>query len=165
LAGRSDKILLIQGPADEAMVHEVLTGLGGIPFLLVRDLPITRLAAVLSHACLVIGNDSGISHLTAALGVPTLAIFGPTDPCCWAPRSDRAFWLQSQAACAPCSREQLRSCEKQQCLEGITIEQVMAFIADKEMISDTTASHERGAIPRPPNVLQHGEAGISVPPP
>ncbi|MCB1102996.1 MAG: hypothetical protein KDL10_11560, partial [Kiritimatiellae bacterium] len=32
-----------------------------------------------------IGNDSGITHLAAACGVPTLAIFGPTDPAVWAP--------------------------------------------------------------------------------
>jgi ADP-heptose:LPS heptosyltransferase len=32
-----------------------------------------------------VGNDSGVSHLAAALGVPTIAVFGPTDPTVWAP--------------------------------------------------------------------------------
>lgn len=44
------------------------------------------LALWLSQARLYIGNDSGITHLAAATGTPTLALFGPTDPAIWAPR-------------------------------------------------------------------------------
>jgi len=47
---------------------------------------LSGLANWLSGARLYIGNDSGITHLAAATGVPTLALFGPTDPCKWAPR-------------------------------------------------------------------------------
>ncbi len=45
-----------------------------------------ELAAWLRGAKLYIGNDSGITHLAAAMGIPTLAIFGPTNPTKWAPR-------------------------------------------------------------------------------
>lgn len=44
------------------------------------------LAAWLGSASLYVGNDSGISHLAAAVGVPVVALFGPTDPAVWAPR-------------------------------------------------------------------------------
>ncbi len=40
----------------------------------------------LARASLYIGNDSGITHLAAAVGTPVLAMFGPTDPAVWAPR-------------------------------------------------------------------------------
>lgn len=50
-----------------------------------------ELAAWLSGARLFVGNDSGITHLAAALGVPTLALFGPTDPRVWAPRGARVI--------------------------------------------------------------------------
>jgi len=46
------------------------------------------LARELTAARLYIGNDSGITHLAAATGCPTVAIFGPTDPSVWAPRGD-----------------------------------------------------------------------------
>ncbi|MFP4501845.1 MAG: glycosyltransferase family 9 protein [Candidatus Hydrogenedentota bacterium] len=45
-----------------------------------------ELAGVLASARLYIGNDSGITHLAAAAGCPTVAVFGPTEPAVWAPR-------------------------------------------------------------------------------
>ncbi len=53
-----------------------------------------ELAAWLRGARLYIGNDSGITHLAAALGVQTLAIFGPTDPAQWAPRGSNVTVVQ-----------------------------------------------------------------------
>jgi heptosyltransferase-3 len=49
-----------------------------------------ELACWLATARVYIGNDSGITHLAAAVGIPVVAIFGPTDPAVWAPRGDRA---------------------------------------------------------------------------
>ncbi len=148
LASTGHQILIIEGPADEAAAAEVVAGLGDIRYLLVRDLPIARLAALLGFASLFIGNDSGISHVAAALNKPTIALFGPTDPFVWAPRNDRAFWLQGRTACAPCTGDEQRSCKQQQCLDSITVEAVMALIAEKGLINDTAAFHDRRAIPR-----------------
>lgn len=47
------------------------------------------LACWLKRARMYIGNDSGITHLAAAIGVPTIAIFGPSDPSIWAPIGDQ----------------------------------------------------------------------------
>jgi len=49
-------------------------------------LPLPTLAGLLSGCVLHIGNDSGIAHLAAAVGVPVCVLFGPTDPDTWAPR-------------------------------------------------------------------------------
>src|SRR5262249_25152475 len=50
-----------------------------------------ELARWLAGARLYIGNDSGISHLAAAVGTPVIALFGPTDPVVWAPRGSRVL--------------------------------------------------------------------------
>jgi len=50
-----------------------------------RSLPLRTLAAVLARASVYLGNDSGVSHLAAAAGAPTVAVFGPTDPDRWSP--------------------------------------------------------------------------------
>lgn len=57
--------------------------------------PLGVLAAVLRHAGLYVGNDSGATHLAAACGVPTLALFGPTDPRVWAPEGDHVTALRA----------------------------------------------------------------------
>jgi ADP-heptose:LPS heptosyltransferase len=48
-----------------------------------------ELAGWLASARVFIGNDSGITHLAAAVGTPVVAIFGPSDPAVWAPRGAR----------------------------------------------------------------------------
>jgi hypothetical protein len=52
----------------------------------VRFTDLYELACWLASAHLYIGNDSGITHLAAAVGIPVVALFGPTDPSVWAPR-------------------------------------------------------------------------------
>jgi ADP-heptose:LPS heptosyltransferase len=52
-----------------------------------------ELACWLAHADLFIGNDSGITHLAAAVGIPVIALFGPTDPAVWSPRGERVTVL------------------------------------------------------------------------
>lgn len=54
------------------------------------------LACWLASARAYIGNDSGITHLAAAVGMPVVAIFGPTDPALWAPRGDRVRVVSGQ---------------------------------------------------------------------
>ena len=58
------------------------------------------LAKHLGAARAYLGNDSGPTHLAAQLGLPTLALFGPTDPTRWAPRGPRARILAPDAPCA-----------------------------------------------------------------
>lgn len=55
----------------------------------VRFKDLYELARWLARARVYIGNDSGITHLAAAVGTPVVAIFGPTDPAVWAPRGER----------------------------------------------------------------------------
>jgi len=60
----------------------------------VEDL--SELAALLAGASLYIGNDTGITHLAAAAGANTLALFGPTNPAVWSPRGERVRILHSE---------------------------------------------------------------------
>ena len=70
--------LHVRGPAEE---HLPVPG-GTVEAF---NWPLRALAAVLSRASLFLGNDSGAAHLAAASGVPTLSLFGPTDPALWSP--------------------------------------------------------------------------------
>ena len=85
--------ILIAGPQDEEVVAQVIAEAGATPT--VRDLSVAGLAAFLSRCALYVGNDSGVTHLAGLLGVPTIALFGPTDPALWAPLGRRVVALQS----------------------------------------------------------------------
>ena len=73
------------------MIDNMSEALDGITFIALQSLALPLLAAILSQCSLFIGNDSGITHLAAALGVPTIALFGPTDPYVWGPRGKKVF--------------------------------------------------------------------------
>ena len=67
---------------------------GATPILENCSLP--EVASVLSQCRGYVGNDSGITHLAAAVGIPTLALFGPTDPAGWGPRGRQVSILRAQ---------------------------------------------------------------------
>lgn len=167
LARRPAKLLIIQGPADEGCVEELLSGLEGISSLVARDLPLRKVAALLSCASLFVGNDSGCSHLAAALGVRTLALFGPTDPLIWAPRNEGASWLQGKVACAPCTRAQQRACDEQRCLEAIEVPAVLACLKERYMIHHQGVLGDERPIARGiPDYQRTGSPeGRAIPPP
>ncbi|HEY0185334.1 MAG TPA: glycosyltransferase family 9 protein [Rhodopila sp.] len=72
------------GPAERAMAEPLLTALPEA-IDLVGTVSLPQAAAVLQRAALFIGNDSGLMHLSAAAGAPTVGLFGPTDSTTYAP--------------------------------------------------------------------------------
>lgn len=80
------ELFFTEGSFDHEIV-EHMTGLLKIPFVRIRNKSIQYVAGLLKQMSLVITNDTGIMHLSAAVGTPTLSLFGPTDPLQWAPVS------------------------------------------------------------------------------
>lgn len=68
--------------------------MAGTEVHLAVDLPLRELADVLARCALFVGHDSGVSHLATACGVPSVLLFGPTDPAMWAPPSPLVSVLQ-----------------------------------------------------------------------
>jgi heptosyltransferase II len=87
------------------------------------DLDLAGLTAVLAHLDALVTNDSGPMHLAAALGVPCVALFGPTDPRRTAPSGDGHQVLYTGRWCSPCFR---RRCPllHHRCLRDIGVETV-----------------------------------------
>jgi heptosyltransferase-3 len=106
-----------------------------------------QLAGLLSQAHVYIGPDTSVTHLAAASGCPTVALYGPTDPRLWGPwpvggletpwaatgavqRRGNVWLVQNALPCTPC---QLEGCERRlescsQCLDELSTEQVMAAV-------------------------------------
>jgi len=88
------RVLLVLGPADEDLVGPVMAASDGAPVTPVRTASVRDLAALLRQCTLFIGNDSGVTHLAAATGCPTVALFGPTYDRLWAPVGPHVLMLR-----------------------------------------------------------------------
>ena len=94
--------ILLGSPADAEMAAAVSASAGwAIPSLVARDRPALLARLLAGLACLV-SSDTGVAHLAAAVGTPTVTLFGPTDPRLTAPRSRAARRVEGRAPCAPC---------------------------------------------------------------
>ncbi len=89
------QIFLSSGPADDDLAQRVASHIKTNVKIL-PELPLRHLAAIMSHCTAYLGNDSGPSHLAAAMGVPSVVLFGPTHPHQWAPRGPSVVVIQAQ---------------------------------------------------------------------
>jgi heptosyltransferase II len=105
LAERGLDVWVIGGPGEKALAQEIVAA-GGHR---VRDLTGTDLRngiLAMAAADVAISNDSGLMHIAAAIGTPTMGIFGPTSPYHWAPLNGLAATVQTKTVvpCQPCHR-------------------------------------------------------------
>jgi ADP-heptose:LPS heptosyltransferase len=121
------QIFIIKGPADTVVTKNA----GNLPkknICIIDNQPLPKLAAILQQCDLFIGNDSGITHLAAAMGISMLSIFGPTDPAVWGPRGKSVNICYRPTSCSPCSDEVRKTCFPKICLESITTENIQKEI-------------------------------------
>ncbi|HXI85162.1 MAG TPA: glycosyltransferase family 9 protein [Verrucomicrobiae bacterium] len=79
------QLLIVRGEADERAAKKLGELLGERPVTMAQGLKLVELAAVLERCVLFLGNDSGITHLAAAVGTPTVALFGGASLPIWEP--------------------------------------------------------------------------------
>jgi ADP-heptose:LPS heptosyltransferase len=106
------------------------------------DLSLAQAAALLGRSQAYLGNDSGISHLAAAVGAATVALFGPSDPVRWAPRGPRVTVICRSVDCSPCSTLAMKNCSKRICLEAISPREVGVALSALKTLPSLT---RRGA--------------------
>jgi heptosyltransferase-2 len=116
------RVLLI-GSKDEVEVsEEVMRRMQQQPIVLTGKTNLEQATAVLERADLIVTNDTGPAHIGAALGRPTIVIFGPTNPLTTRPFAPEAEVLRHPPDCAPCM---LRDCPiDHRCMTAITVDEV-----------------------------------------
>jgi heptosyltransferase II len=87
--------ILTCGPMDLEVVENVEKSLEA-PCYLLTGKSIRKVASVLESVNLVVTNDTGIMHVAAAVGVPVLSLFGPTNPKQWAPQGERHRYIHGE---------------------------------------------------------------------
>ena len=127
-AQREADVILFGTPAEAAVSSAIAAGMRHQPIDLTGKTSIADLPALLSCCRLFIGNDSGAMHVAAAVGLPVVAVFGPTDPFGTAPVTPRCSIVQEKPYCSPCF---LRRCPTDhRCMTRVTPDAV-ASAAEK----------------------------------
>jgi heptosyltransferase II len=138
LAERGLDVWVIGGPGEKAIATEI-AATGGPR---VRDLTGTDLRngiLAMAAARLAVSNDSGLMHIAAALGTPTMGIFGPTSPYHWAPINGLAATVQTKTVvpCQPCHRP-VCTMNDHRCMRDIpasdVADEVMELVAQVQRI-------------------------------
>jgi heptosyltransferase II len=127
LAEKGFDVWVVGGPGEKAIAQEIAAA-GGPR---VRDLTGSDLRngiLAMAAASVAISNDSGLMHIAAALGTPTMGIFGPTSPYHWAPLNGLAATVQTKTSvpCQPCHRPVCRM-NDHRCMRDIPATDVVAI--------------------------------------
>ena len=138
LQAQFDCDVILFGTASEACVSQaIIAEMDRPPINLTGRTAIADLPALLSQCHLFIGNDSGAMHVAAAVGLPVVAVFGPTEPHGTAPVTPRCTVIQEKPHCSPCF---LRRCPiDHRCMTRIAPEAVAA--AARSWLEARHASH------------------------
>jgi heptosyltransferase III len=177
LAARGLAVLATGGPspAERAFLDDVW---GGVPVKRIDGaLTWPELAALLGKARVFVGPDTSMTHLAAASGCPTVALYGPTDPQLWGPvpaagldrmweaagtvqRRGNVWLVQNPLPCLPCQNE---GCERHltsfsRCLDELTPGQVLRAVDEALALPDAAnAAMPVGAATAGRKVAQPGE--------
>lgn len=123
-AERNCDVVLFGTAGEAAVSSAIVAGLKKRPIDLTGKTAIVDLPALLSRCSLFIGNDSGAMHVAGAVGLPVVAIFGPTDPHGTVPVTPRCTVVQQKPYCSPCF---LRRCPTDhRCMKAVTPQMVQA---------------------------------------
>lgn len=108
LVERGLEVWVVGGPAEKGLAQDIVAAGGpGVRDLTGTDLRNGVLAMAAAGAA--ISNDSGLMHIAAALGTPTMGIFGPTSPYLWAPSTASPPLSCRTRACSPANPARARS--------------------------------------------------------
>lgn len=115
----TDADVILFGTSSEASVSSAIAaGMRCMPIDLTGKTAIADLPALLSQCDLFVGNDSGAMHVASAVGLPVVAVFGPTNPEGTAPVTPKCTIVQQKPYCSPCF---LRRCPTDhRCMTAIT---------------------------------------------
>jgi len=123
---------VIVGSREETVrAAELLKKCSGIAYSLAGKTTLAELAGVLSLSSLNAGVDSGATHIAAAVGTPTITIYGPSDWRDWAPVGDKHHVIVPDMDCVPCYKKGCNGSGQSNCLKNLAVDMVQEVIREE----------------------------------
>ncbi|MCL5028966.1 MAG: glycosyltransferase family 9 protein [Bacteroidetes bacterium] len=121
------KFLILWGPGDEDDANYIKNHLSDLSILAPRT-SVKRMSGLIKNCSMIIANDSGPMHISAALGIPTLGLFGPTDPKTHGPYSENsAYVINENLFCRICN---LQKClYKHECFNDMSLDIIVEKVS------------------------------------
>ncbi len=120
------QIFILGGTRDTYFCNEVLYYMKGKGEIFCKG-SLSRGMAMMKKLDIIISNDSGPMHISAALKKPTAAIFGPTDSETWAPKVD-GIEIIKRDICLPCGEYSFCSLGERLCMDSISVDEVYSAV-------------------------------------
>lgn len=138
------KCVIVGAPGEEALGHDIAGLMETNPLVLSGKTSLGVLKAVIKRCRVFLTNDTGPMHIANALGVPVIAVFGPTDHTTTSPFTSGSVVVRTSVDCSPCL---LRECPiDHRCMTGVTVEQVVLatqqVIRERDVLPEETSRVE-----------------------
>jgi ADP-heptose:LPS heptosyltransferase len=125
------RVVLIAGPGEEDVLHQVLSHAGTDPMVIDQPLAVPQFAALAAQVDLLLCHDSGPMHLAAAVGTPVVALYGSQNATVWRPLGDFHTVLQPPMPCRNCVAPDAcvpGDSYRNYCIRNLGVDQVFAAI-------------------------------------
>ncbi|NLI31773.1 MAG: putative lipopolysaccharide heptosyltransferase III [Deltaproteobacteria bacterium] len=118
------------GANEELKLTRILTQVRSKPLVFRGTLSLKKLASLIKGSAVFFGMDSAPMHMAAALGVPVIVLFGPSDSRVWHPLTPKGRVIDAKERfdCIPCRRDGCGGSKRSRCLESIPVEEVYEAI-------------------------------------
>ncbi|MGI6656906.1 MAG: glycosyltransferase family 9 protein [Desulfobulbus sp.] len=128
LATRGRRVIFGGAPDDLPYIETITAGMRTPATVAAGRLRLTESAALIQRSAVYVGLDTGPMHIAAMAGTPVVALFGPTHPERVGPYGVRSRVMQAEGL--PCLRCRKRSCERMDCMRGISVARVESAVEE-----------------------------------
>ena len=129
---RGVKVIVLGSPNHQNSLAHMLSFMHHQPIIALGKATLNQSAAIVKRCDATLCNDSGLMHISVAVGTPTIAIIGPTDYRRTGPYGNGHIMIKKDLPCAPCftmaeadTGKTVKSCTHRKCLDLITVEDVL----------------------------------------
>lgn len=126
--GTNRTALIIGAPSEKERAQSIVDQCNGQAVNLAGETGLGLLTAVVQHSMLLIGMDSALGHISAAVSTPSVIIFGPGKPGVWAPLGKLSRIVHKDLPCIYCGQKGCDGHGRSLCLEQLSVEEVLLAI-------------------------------------
>lgn len=127
-------VIIVGGPDERERAEEIALCAGAGVYNLAGKTSIAVLPALLQKCCLFLGVDSAGLHIAAAVGTPTIGLYGPSAFVTWAPIGEKHFVVCKDFPCVPCNRKGCGDSLVSRCMEELGVDEVYSVMRDQLII-------------------------------